>query len=318
MNLGGEMNTVEQLKLERNGRTVPLARFYEDYKTDASNICYGFVEGKDDPSYYRPIINNLLPQGCYIILYPSNGKENVKYIYEEISKRGFQHNRISFFMDRDLSCIVEDPNLIKDDPNVYITDNYSIENDILSDDTLGNILDIIGLTTLSVKDTTAIKELFVTQKGLFEQGMKFIMANIILWKRENLKPSNYNNLKVKDLIKIERCKVSFVPQQEMIDVLYKQSNMQREFYDEHTINKILIEIDEKNLAQKITRGKYLSSFFIEFCNSLSENSSEIGFPKPHKRRLLCNNDIIDIIAPRSKPPQSLKCFITDIIVPAVT
>ena len=46
------MGTVDTLRQERKGRTVPLQQFLSEYKQDVK-ICYGFVEGKDDPSYYR-------------------------------------------------------------------------------------------------------------------------------------------------------------------------------------------------------------------------------------------------------------------------
>lgn len=64
------MNFVETIREERNERTVPLSQFYSEYKK-SSNICYGFVEGKDDPSYYRHVINSKLPCNCSIVLYPS-------------------------------------------------------------------------------------------------------------------------------------------------------------------------------------------------------------------------------------------------------
>ena len=310
-----DMGTVDQLRQERNGRTIPLARFYADYKKDSSNICYGFVEGKNDPSYYRTIINNLLPPKCSIILYPSNGKENVKKIFEEINKRNYPQDRISFFMDRDLSSIIPDSNLIIA-PNVYVTDNYSIENDILSDETLGNIIcDILGFSSLPVEDLNKIKECYNIQKTKFQHIMMPIMANIILWKKLDCKPSNYNNLKVKDFIQINKCIISLqVSFQELIQILYTQSNMKYEIYDESTVEKIIKEIEEKKLSRQILRGKYLSVFFIKFCNSLYNDCNHMGFQR-EKGRELNINDIMDTIAPRSKPPYSLLHFIHKAILP---
>lgn len=56
-NLENKMGTVDNLRQERKGRTIPLARFYADFKVGSTKTCYGFVEGDDDPSYYRTIIN---------------------------------------------------------------------------------------------------------------------------------------------------------------------------------------------------------------------------------------------------------------------
>ena len=39
------MGTVETLRQERNGRTIPLQLFLSEYKKD-EKICYGFVNAK--------------------------------------------------------------------------------------------------------------------------------------------------------------------------------------------------------------------------------------------------------------------------------
>ena len=308
------MGTAETLRLERNGRTIPLARFYADYKSESSNICYGFVEGKSDPSYYRTIINNQIPSDCSIMLYASNGKKNVKYIYEEISRRNYPHERITFYIDRDLSPVIQDDNIVVA-PNVYITDKYSIENDILSEETLEGILqDILGFTDLSVDEIHKIKADFIIQRSVFEDMMKPVMANIIFWKRNNYKPANYNNLKIEDLISVKDCKVSLRHSREdMIRILYTQSNMPYEKYDEMKVNSIVDEINATNLSSHILRGKYLSVFFVKFCNSLFDDYETLGYIK-NKGQKICVNDVITIVAPRSRPPYSLLEFIKNNIV----
>lgn len=309
------MNTVDALRSERNGRTIPLARFYSEFRSESINICYGFVEGKDDPSYYRTIINNHLPEGCYITLYSANGKEAVKYIYEELSKRDYPSDRISFFMDRDLSCIIDDPNIIEN-RRVYITDNYSIENDILSEDTLVNVMqDILGFSFATIDELNKVKEFFKTEKKRFEVIMIPIMATIIYWKRKDLKRANYGNLKIKSLISLKNCIVSqSCTVDEMIRKLYIQSGVDYDEHDQNVIDDIISEITENDLSKQILRGKYLATFFIEFCNSLYDNYANIGIISRDKGRKLGANDIMDVVAPRSKPPRSLLLFIEDVIV----
>lgn len=309
------MSTVDTLRSERNGRTIPLARFYSDFKIASTNICYGFVEGKDDPSYYRTIINNHLPTGCSIILYQSNGKENVKYIFDELSKRNYPSNRISFFMDRDLSPMVDDPHLIED-RQVYVTDLYSIENDILSEDTLINVMqDILGFSFFSIEELNKMKQHFKKERGCFEDLMMPIMANIIFWKRNNLKPANYKNLRIKDLIILsDTCMVSLrYPIEKTVQILYKQSNVDYDkYYNKEAVDNIISEINEKDFGKQILRGKYLASFFIEYCNSLCDHCDNMGIYRNNGRKL-CANDIMDTVAPRSKPPYSLVHFVKSTI-----
>ncbi len=191
------MGIVDALRKERNGRTVPLLQFLSEYKNDVK-IYYGFVEGKDDLSYYRRIIKDKIDIDCKIVLYQSNGKGNVKYVFDEIRKnKNISKERIVYFMDRDLSSFVEDNNLIIDS-HVYITDNYSIENDILNAETLEVVMqDILGFCATPMEELHKLKELYNLQFCDFLDKMLPIMANIIMWKRRNYNPGNYNNFRFK-------------------------------------------------------------------------------------------------------------------------
>lgn len=308
------MGTADNLRLERKGRTIPLARFYTDFKANTPNVCYGFVEGDDDPSYYRTVIKNRLPKGCYIILYPSNGKENVKYIYEEISKRGYPNNRITYYIDRDLSSVITDPNLISGS-QIYITDKYSIENDILSEDTFINVAqDLIGFSSLTFDELESLKRCYISAKENYENIMIPIMANIIHWKKCNCKPANYNNFKIKDIITVKDGIVTFKTNiDDVIKILYRQSQVDFSYYQEHEIRIIMNYIIDTNMSSKILRGKYLAAFFVKFCNSLYDDYKNLGFSK-NKGRKISDSDIMDSVAPRCIPPESLVNFVNDIII----
>lgn len=310
------MGTVDKLRQEREGRTVPLAQFLDDYKKDAAKLCYGFVEGKDDPSYYRTVIKNRINNDCKILLYPSGGKGNVKYIYDEIHKRDLPNNRIVYFMDRDLSSIIEDGKIIIDS-HVYITDNYSIENDILNTDTLESVMqDLLGFCTTPMEDVEKVKKLYNEQLLDFETKMLPIMANIIMWKRKAIEPAYYNKLKVKDIFKISNGQLQQkVTDDRKTEILYKQSKVDYSKYNKDDVDSLITELQEKSIIHKIVRGKYLAVFFIMFCNSVYKESANLGIPAPtNNGRELSNRDIMETIAPRARVPQSLKNFIDNTIV----
>lgn len=308
------MNTVEELRHERNGRTVPLTMFLGDYRKYNNETCYGFVEGKDDPSYYRRIINNKLPTNCFIILYPCDGKDNVHYIHKQIDWRTFSKNRIVFFMDRDLSCILNDKNIIND-KNVYITDKYSIENDIVSRETLESIMrDLLGFASTDRSEIDKVIEMFERQKIEFEKIMMYLMANIIMWKRNKISPANYNNVKIKSFISIQKGEVLLQKSvDDLIKQFYKQSNVSFNHYNETILNRTISEIYDKRISKKIVRGKYLSEFFILFCNSIHKDCIALGINKTHQGRPLNSRDIMETIAPRSRPPRTLNVFISNTI-----
>lgn len=309
------MGTVDSLRLERSGRTVPLSRFYSDFKKDSSKVCYGFVEGKDDPSYYRTIIKQKIDSDCFIILYPSCGKEIVKYVYEEIRKRNYPIEKIVYFMDRDLSCIINDTNIIND-PYVYITDNYSIENDILNEDTLESVLqDILGFCATPTDELSTIKKLYNQQLNDFDNRMLPIMANIIVWKKKNIKPANYNQLKIKNIFNVKNGILTQIgTEDDIIRKLYKDSQVDYSIYNKSEMETVISEVKKKSLVHQIVRGKYFATFFILFCNSIHNDFSTMGINKTNKGRTLNDNDIMETIAPRARVPQSLEIFIKNTIV----
>lgn len=307
------MGTVDTLRLERNGRTVPLAQFLSEYKKDGKT-CYGFVEGKDDLSYYKRAINNMIEQDCCVILYPSNGKENVKYIFEKIHEnKNVSNERIVYFMDRDLSNIIDDNNLIIDS-YVYITDNYSFENDILNSDTLGIVMQEL-LSFNSLSDIEKVKSLYENQLLRFEDKMLPIMAHMVIWKKNNIQ-ANIRNFKIGKLFKVNDGSLSqIVTDEEIIKKLYKDCHVDYPKCSKTDIDDVIRKIQKASLIHQIVRGKYLATFFIMFCNSVFIDYSRIGIGKPiNNGNKLSEGDIMKAIVPRARSPKSLKRFIEDTIV----
>ena len=310
------MGTVDKLRQEREGRTVPLQQFLSEFKKEAK-VCYGFVEGKDDPSYYRKPITDKITEDCFVRFYPSNGKKNVKYVFEEIRNRGdIPRDRVVYFMDRDLSSVIDDENLIIDS-HVYITDNYSIENDFLNSGTLRAVMqELLGFCSISLADIERVKRLYEEQLLCFENKILPIMANIVIWKRNNIKPANYRNLKIDKLFEVKNGQLSQIgTDDEMIQRLYKDSQADYSKYSKTEADNVIREIHEKSLVHQIVRGKYLADFFIMFCNSVYNEYANLGISAPtNNGRKLSERDIMETIAPRARVPQSLKQFIERTIV----
>lgn len=302
------MLEVDELREYRNKRTVVYTEFLEDYNKLHSKICYGFVEGKDDSSYYRCLINKELPSLYKVCLYPSGNKESVKKTYECFDWRRFSKNRIVFFIDKDLSLLISDNNIIND-KNVYITEKYSIENDIVNKDTCEAILrETMGFATTRQESINYILDLFDKAKDDFERAIMPIMANIIFWKRNNISPANYNNIKVKDIIKVDNGKVHLLKnREELINLIYTQSGVDISKYSNIETRKIEQEIAD--IYTDITRGKYLSIFFILFCNSIYNDRDWLNIKKTHTGTTLGEGDMMRIVAPRCRLSDTLKSFI---------
>src|SRR4028119_693686 len=82
--------------------------FLSRYKKDAQCV-YGFVEGKDDPSFYECLIEPQLPEKWSIKLIPSGNKNKVLKSFHSFNWINFPKNRICFFIDRDLQDFLNLP-----------------------------------------------------------------------------------------------------------------------------------------------------------------------------------------------------------------
>lgn len=85
-----------------------------------------------------------------------------------------------------MSCIVEDENIVHDE-NVYITDKYSIENEIVSGDTLEGVMrDLLGFSSTYKDEIDIAVKHYENERKHFESRMMPLMANIIMWKEITL------------------------------------------------------------------------------------------------------------------------------------
>lgn len=98
---------------------------------------------------------------------------------------------------------------------------------------------------------------------------------------------------------------------EQLQNFYQSSGVDfLENYDSAKVGSELDLIKEKKAESAIIRGKYLSQFFIMFCNSIFSDCAKLKINKSNKGRLLGNNDIMQVTAPRTHTPKSLAEFIT--------
>ena len=164
------MNLIsEHRRARENKARIVLHEFKLRFKKNSKTI-YGFVEGNDDPCFYRGFIENSIPDGWNVEVWASGGKDKVFEIYSTFDWRSFQKNQILFFIDRDLSEFTNKSMPNKN--NIFTTDKYSIENDIVNSNTCDRIIrEICGFTKLKYDDSDKIKDLFNEQLELFQKAL---------------------------------------------------------------------------------------------------------------------------------------------------
>ena len=313
------MDYVLQMQNSANSAYVAFLSMLQKYKNDETTI-YGYVEGEEDITFYQHLIDPLLPEDMEIIinkvgyLEVKGGKAKVVGIYNSVDWSLYSKNRILFFVDRDLSSIINDAT--PTDVNIYVTDHYSIENHTATSRVLIRLLEeIYGLDILKPERLAEIGERFNNQKENFCTEMSEIMANIIFWKNSGVDRPQYNNINIDKLLSIDnnlevKHKLSEV---DFIKAIYNQSKVDlATHYNTNEIATLKNEFISSNNHLYFTRGKYMTWYLKEFIRSLSQNLIVLGYlnaDTKYKQKQIDGSKFLKDALVRCKVPVSLKYFI---------
>ena len=311
------MSLIAEHRSARNAKAMIVLHEFKIRFRKNSRVIYGFVEGKDDHCFYRGFIENAIPNDWSIELWGAGGKDSVIEIYSKLDWRRFKKQQIVFFIDNDLSYFTGES--IPKDINVYVTDNYSIENEIVNPNTCDRVLrEICGFSELNQDISKNIESHFKEQLSCFQKSLIPIMANIIFWKKNNIK-ANLNDICMKHIFSVRR---GFLERKSnpkghgnIIEYIHRQCNVQQANDTQYT--NIAREFEEKAYYKKFTRGKYLLWFLVEFCLSVYNDCSKLKFAeiknKPKMTINMSHSNAIILIGTRAKMPLSLKCFFANTI-----
>lgn len=294
-----------------NSSNVPYHEFLLPYKV-AERVVYGFVEGKDDPSFYRGIIEHSLPEEWNVELIRAGNKDKVLRVLNSMDWSRFPKKCVCFFVDRDLSEFTceEHPS----DENLYVTDNYSIENDVITFGTMKRILEeILNITELNLTETRIIQELFESNLNTFQEAIVPIMSQIVIWRRSG-EEVDLNNIKIKKLFTFVEGRINL--EEEFVEPILRVEYAARCVNATSSTNEELAkaEVDFRNRQglEKFIRGKYLLWFFVEcalklHC-SIPKFCAKHSNPPKIRSSLSIKNAMVEI-GPRVRCPESLKHFI---------
>lgn len=304
-----DMIKIHQQAIE--GMTSVLHEFLGRFNKNRK-LVYGFVEGKEDPSFYQGFIEQSIPNDWQVELWAAGNRDKVISLYSEFDWSRFSKNQILFFIDHDLSDFLGDPN--PTDINIYITDGYSIENDVVNRSTCNRVFsEVLNLSSLLKSESDKILDLFDEQVRKYSELQIPIMSWIIYWRRQGKRP-NLNNIQMKHMFKIIDGEVQKVKKPKQANSFQEYIHAQCGFRYDSSIDISSIEQEIRNSEdiKKIVRGKYLLWFFVEFIlsiqRSISKFSTVLNSPPKIKVSLSQSNFII-FGGPRARIPDSLKTFI---------
>lgn len=273
---------------------------------------FGFVEGKDDPSYYQTHIDSIISDSDWEVILieagkPKGNRKQVLDLLNVIDWNMYSPKQTVFLIDRDLSDFIDDIPKPNND-NVYITDSYSIENNIVTFYTLKRVLKELYHMNLTTNEYSVVKEIFDNGLKKVETVVSYITCWYILLIQNGEKPS-FGDLDIEKLCEIRECK-TFIKENCEIDS-YLRSRWRYD-YSELNIDDMLIQFTKKNRNYSCIRGKYLIWYFVKFINSFCCCCNRI-IPSIEKsvagvRELNLQYAVIDT-GTRSITPSSLKEFI---------
>lgn len=302
------MLSVHADALERNTAYHEFLLFYKRTAT----VVYGFVEGSQDPSFYRSLIDSNLPRGWVAKLFQAGNRDKVIQTCLEFDWKRFDTKQICFFVDRDLTAFFSGNDRLPS--NVYVTDQYSIENDVVTQETLGRVLEeVFNITGLTPDEENIIQELFVAEYGKFCEAMASPMSQILIWRR-NGDRAYLDNVRLKDWFDFGSGKITFKAgfSNARTRVECVANRCRCTLSPDELLRETENEFRQKDGVQKFVRGKYVLWFFVQFVNSIYESADAfcarcVKRPKTHVS-LAIENALV-ILGVRVRVPESLRTFL---------
>jgi hypothetical protein len=201
------------------------------------------------------------------------------------------------------------------DSNIYVTDNYSIENDLVKKGTCRRVLsEICALGTLDHGELDAVCGLFELEMEKFCTSMIPTMAWILHWRR-NGERATLNDILMKDLFAFTDGSLRTNPtpkgKANVVQYIHEQCNVVHDA--SVNIAQLEAEFRKGSAYRRFVRGKYVLWFLVEFCCSVRASAKKhfkasAKIPPMNVSFAAANG--MTIIGNRARIPKSLKTFLT--------
>ena len=175
--------------------------------SDTENEIHAFFEGEEDSLFYMPEIRRrAVDRKAHV--YICGGKKNVVKAREIIKDQCYDIDKCLFFIDRDFDDYCGDQPYI--DYSTYITDNYSIESDVVSQFNCELLLeDVLRISRADPEFAKIVAE-YNSMEQQFASVIRPFMAWGIAAKAAGSQP-NFNNVSIKSVISMSNQAVSKRP-----------------------------------------------------------------------------------------------------------
>ena len=304
---------MNMLSIHSDARDSANARYHEfltEYSATAA-VVYGFVEGLQDPCYYRGLIDHALPSTWRVRLWSVGGKKVVHKIYRLFDWRRFAKRRVCFFVDRDFLDLA--PEEHPEDINIYTTDDYSIENSLVNTQTCHRALvEVCGFADVRQDELDAVLRRFGEQYEAFLRAMIPVTAWLLTAKR--LQQIVYaNNIEMHRLFSVIDGRLQSRPNPRDCTTVadYLQTRCGITGGDDIDAAEAERELERESLYRRCVRGKFALWFLVAFCLSVRQNAAAFfpscdGPPKMHVN--MSHSNAMVLLGSRGRIPETLRLF----------
>lgn len=299
------MSYVDNLRARRNSPKAIFHRFKLERQPEETCV---FLEGADDAEYYMPAIRQFVASP--IRLYVCDGKETVLSVSNLIAEAGA--DRCLFFVDADLDRFIQEKPLPK---AVYVTDGYSIENEVAARETLERFLQ-------EVVQVEPAEDLFQKAIEAFECGwhklrrvLRPCMAAAIAIRQKLTDSSSeyqkpvLSNFSPSDVLAFDGVHTKLSHARVVKHFMGKIKNEVE--LEPSTILNVFRRV-RKESDKVLIRGKYLLWYFVEFLKRYWESIK--GKQNAHGRKIkvrlqITADNCFSVLGGRYTYPASLTAYI---------
>lgn len=262
--------------------------------------------------FYRGIIEQALPKDWDVVLIPAGSRGEVLNAYGAFDWKRFSQQRICFFVDRDLTEFVGEKT--PDLANIYVTDNYSIENELAQFCVFIRVMEeVYNINGLSPADMDKLRVLFEKNKAVFGEALSEVMAQIIIWRRAGGRPA-LNDIRIKDYFRFNAGQLQVLPvfTDWRARVKHAADCVGLTASDAISIAACEGEFRAMKGIERFVRGKYYLWFFLECASAVhADIASIIGAQTtpPKLKVSVGSKNAMIFVAPRLRCPDSLRSFL---------
>ena len=302
------MSFLDVLRGARESPSSAYQLFLLEYPKSKEEV-HAFFEGHDDSSFYSGFLLRFVSDPKMIHIYKCGNKVGVYETYVKVIKFAKPNSPVLFFVDRDYSDFLGEK--YTNSEKIFVTDFYSIENYLVTDDTLRTVwYDLFNFTNVSV-DFEPIRIKFNDELHNFYRYLLPYSAWIIFTMRNGMHP-NINNITLsKAFVISEDLTIQLIVDNGFITFLEKTCGVKTPQTFDAALPELVKELSQFE-PKSYVRGKFELWFFVKFIGKLADIL---------KRKVLVSNqsikisiqmgeeNAIEILGPRVQIPQSLKIFL---------